>query len=205
MQGVNIYRAHMSTAKTKVASYLQRLIATLRKPFLPERRLYRWGRSLKNIVDDYATVTKDTATSLRQRPFRLLSLVAGVGTFTAMWRKNPDMDSYLEELLAYSNEISQCSELTRNLAAKRYIERLLLLKCHGLLSYVNLGILSFVVERRKIEDCSNYAVSCRHLQPRWWSLPHWIVDVGVWGKWRVMEKEMVNFDVNEESLKDLIS
>ena len=195
----------MSAARTKIASSLQRVTAILRKPFLPERRLYRLGRSLKNIADDYVIVTKDLATNLRQHPLRLLSLVVAGGTFTAMWRKNPDMDSYLEEILTYSNELSQCSELTRNPAAKEYIERLLLSNCHNLLSYVNLGILSLVVERRRSEDCFNYSMACRHLQPRWWSLHHWIVDVGVWGRWRVIEKEMIDFDVNEESLKDLPS
>ena len=187
----------------RVPGVVRGVVNILKKPFQPERRLYRLGRSLKNAVDDYVVVTKDAATSLRKRPLRLLSLVVGVVGTTAMWRKNPRMDSYLEEMHAYCNELTQCSELTTNPVAKAYIERLLLANCHGNLNYVNLGILSLLVERRRNSECSNYNETCRHLQPRWWNYHRSIVDVGVWGKWRVMEKEMAEFDVNEESLRHL--
>ena len=162
-----------------------------------------WLQSLFSCDSDVGE--EDAATSLRKRPLRLLSLVVGVVGTTAMWRKNPKMDTYLEEIHAYCNELTQCSELTTNPVAKAYIERLLLANCHGNLSYINLGILSILVEKRKNDDCSNFNVTCHHLQPRWWAFHHSIVDIGVWGKWRILEREMVNFDVNEDSLRDLLS
>ena len=194
----------MSLARLKMPSLIVRIGNILKKPFLPDRRLYKVGKSLRNAAEDYATVARETAAGLRDSPPRLLTLVVGIGGFTAMWWRNPDMDYYLEEMHAYSNELSQCSELTTNPNAKKYIEHLVLANCQERLLYVSLGVLSLVVERRN-EDCANYNVTCRHLQPRWWTFHTSIVDVGVWGRWRVMEKHMVDFDVNEESLRDLRS
>ena len=54
----------------------------------------------------------------------MLMCLTGCGA-SAMWIKNPEMNGFIEEVLDYSNEISQCSELTRNKAAQNYLQNLI--------------------------------------------------------------------------------
>ena len=166
------------------------------------KRLERWSRPLRNIFTDYVAVATDLVQSAKKKPIKFI-IICTIGTTCAvMWRKIPDMDVYRDEVVQYSNELSQCSELTRNPRSQLYIEKLLLLDCSGSLRYINLGLCSVILERPNYKDCYNFTEVCPHLQPQWWTTHRRLIDVGFWNKWWLLEQNMTDFDVNEDSLSD---
>ena len=165
------------------------------------RTVARLGQPLKEILTDYVEVAKDLIQGARQRPVKAaLYLISGTA-FTITWRKRPDYASYINDVVEYANELSMCSELVRRPSAKQYIDTITRQHSDGYLRYVNLGLVAIILQRSYSPSCSNYHETCKHLQPRVWTLTERVVDVGFWGQWRNLEMEMLDFDVNEEELE----
>ena len=163
------------------------------------KRLERWSGQFKTLARDYAAVFKDVREYAKKKPVRFTALTS-LGTFSVLaWRRNPDMNGFVNEVLQYSNEISSCSELTRNPKAQRVIEGHLLGICNKSLGRVNLGVCSVIVQLPNYKDCSNFAENCPHLMPHWWTVRERILDIGFWGKWWSLEKQMIDYDVNPDS------
>lgn len=154
---------------------------------------------MRSMINDYHEVFKETAISLRRKPPRAVALFLMSTGGAYLWSTNPTHATYYDEILQYSNEISQCSIYTRNEGAQDYVGHVIYLNCNSSLKYINLGFLSIMVELPHSRDCANYLETCKELQPRWWR--YRILDVGVANKWRLLEREMVDFDVNKELLE----
>lgn len=180
------------------ASRLSRLL-TLRPG--TAKRLRKWGHPLRAIFEDYAEVTKDLFGGIRQHPLKTLAYCLIGGFLVAAWRRRPVYDDYINDVLEYANEIAQCRKELRNTHAEGYINRIINLNANGQLRYVSFGVCAVVLQRSYSPQCGNYHQTCKHLQPRWWSVHHRVVDVGGWGRWRRLERSMVDFDVNEELLE----
>ena len=161
------------------------------------------GQPLKVILDDYVAVSKDLASTARQRPLRTLLYLATGGILVTTWKKRPDLDGYINDILEYSNEIGQCSEAIRNSRAQSYIGRIIRLNSDGYLRYINLGLVAIVMERSSAPACKNYHETCKHLQPGMLSAWHRVIDVGLWGHWLQLERNMVDFDVSEDEFRKL--
>ena len=160
----------------------------------------RLGQPLKEILTDYVEVFKDLFVGARQRPFKAATYLISAAAFTVTWKKRPDYASYINDVLDYANELSMCSEIVRRPSAKQYIDTIAKHHADGYLRYINLGLFAVILQRNYSPSCSNYHETCQHLQPRLGRVGERVVDVGFWGQWRNLEKEMVDFDVNEEEL-----
>ena len=180
----------------------RRLVALVRRPSPAMwRRFERWGQPVKTILNDYVDVTKDALSGMWKHPVKALLYALSGGAIVAAWKKRPDFAGYVNDVLEYSNEISQCSTVIRNPHAQAYIERCIHLKSEGYLLYMNFGIFSIILLRKHSPECKNYHETCKHLQPKFWTVYERVVDVGFWGKWHVLEQQMVDFDVNGEQLE----
>ena len=165
----------------------------------------RLGRPLKDILTDYVEVFKDIFVGARKRPLKAALYLISAASFTITWKKRPDYAGYVNDVLDYANELSMCSETVRRPSAKQYIDAIAKQHTDGRLQYVNLGLLAIILRRNFSPYCSNYHETCQHLQPRLWRVGERVVDVGFWGQWRNLEREMIDFDVNEEQLEKSIS
>lgn len=165
-------------------------------------RVSKWGHPLKAILLDYIEVTKDLLVEAKQRPLKTVIYLVTGSLIVTTWRRRPSYESYLKEVMEYSNEMGMCNESLLNPQAKKYIDRVIMLKADGYLRYVNLGLVGIVVRRNYSPNCANYAETCEYLQPRIWRTFERIIDVGVWGRWVQLDKRMVDFDVNEEELNN---
>lgn len=162
------------------------------------KKLESWGRPLKLIFEDYKSVTKDTLLHLKEHPFKSTVYFLGIGSALAAWSQRPDYESYTNAVIKYSNEICQCSELTRKPSAHRHITETIHLQSDSYLQYVNLGVVGIVIKRNYPAEVKIYNETCGHIQPHWWTVFSRIVDIGFWRKWYVLEKKMADFDVNDE-------
>ena len=172
----------------------------LRMTTKADGRLERWSRPLRNAFNDYVYVAKDVGVYIKTHPFKFSIMCVAASALAVLWVKNPDINEYREEILCYSNEISQCSEQTRNPDAHKYITNLINMHCTGLLQHVNLGFLTLVLKRPNYRDCLSYPQRCSYLQPKWWEYHNRILDVGFWGQWWALKKRMIDFDINGNDL-----
>ena len=169
------------------------------------RAVSRLGQPLKNILTDYVEVIKDLVLGARRRPVKAALYLLSATAFTTTWKKRPDYAGYINDVVDYANELSMCSETIRRPSAKRYIDTIARLHSDGYLKYINLGLVAIILRRGYSSSCSNYHETCRHLQPRLWTLPERVVDVGFWGQWQNLEREMLDYDIiNEEELEKSI-
>ncbi len=169
--------------------------------FLKSQQVESWGQPLRVIFLDYLEVGRDVAAGARRRPLKALFYGFLAGLIGASWRRTPDLASFENNVLEYSNELSMCSKPLRNPHAQSYIERLISLKSESHLRYTSLGVCSVVTRRVSVPECCNYHEVCPHLRPRWWTGYNRVVDVGVWGRWLLLERNMLDFDINEEYLE----
>lgn len=169
------------------------------------RTVARMGQPLKSILTDYVEVFKDIFVGARRRPLKAAAYLISATAFTVTWKRRPDYASYINDVLDYANELSMCSEIVRKPSAKQYIDTITKQHADGYLRYINCGLFAIILQRNYSPSCSNYHETCQHLQPRLWRMGERVVDVGFWGRWKNLEKEMINFDVNEEELAKSVS
>ena len=165
------------------------------------RTVARLGQPLKVILTDYAEVAKDIVLGARKRPLKAALYLTFGTAFTTTWRRRPDYASYINDVVDYANELSMCSETVRRPSAKLYIDTIAKQHSDGYLRYVNLGLVAIILRRNYSPLCSNYHETCQHLLPRYWTVLERVVDVGFWGRWRNLDKEMIDFDINDEEFE----
>ena len=161
------------------------------------KRASSWGQPLKNIITDYVEVSKDIATGLKKSPVKSsLWLVLG-GFITAFYKKCPNLSCYRSDVIEYCNELGLCAEGARSGQAKSYVDRVSTLLHDDQVQYVSLGVVAIVMQRPSSPRCKNYHETCPHLRPRIWRLHDRVLDIGVWNQWVYLERNMLNFDINE--------
>lgn len=160
-------------------------------------RASKWGQPLKSILVDYIEVSKDVLRDLKSNPAKAITISAIGSTIIAFVKKCPDLNSYKHEVIEYSNELGLCAEVNRNHKTKLYIDEVssLLGDCH--VEHWNLGVCSLILQTPCSSKCQNYHEVCEYLQPRKWMLYHKIIDIGMWNRWLILTRRMVDFDVNE--------
>ena len=159
-----------------------------------------WGQPLRNIIMDYLDVSKDLFKDMRSSPVKSTLLLSLSGLGIVCYAKCPTLTDYHSEIIEYSNEIGLCAESTRNKRCKMHVDSMSTMLVDGYLEYMNFGLFSVILQRPNSSKCYNYHEVCTHLQPRLWTLPDRVVDVGVLGQWRILNKTMKDFDVNQDEL-----
>ena len=165
-------------------------------------RMERWGQPLRVIAQDYVEVVKDAYKDAKARPFKTLVYALIGGCFVGTWKTRPDADSYLDCLLEHCNEFHLCSRVVRNTQTHAYLEDIVTKLSRDEIQYKNFGFFTVVLEREHTPVCKNYHVACKYLRMRWWTRWARVVDVGVWGRWRALNRAIVDYDVNEDELAD---
>ena len=165
------------------------------------KRLARWGQPVRVIVQDYVDVARDAFGGMKSHPIRTALQFALAGGVVATWVTRPDVTSYRDCVLSYSNDLFQCSAAVRNPHTHDYVTTIADRLSRDLFFCVNLGLLAVIVEREGGARCKNYHVTCRHVRARWWSVWGRVVDVGVWGRWWKLAEKVRDLDVNEEELQ----
>ena len=154
------------------------------------------GTPLINVYRDYKDVFTGLAKGSYDRPSRPILLGIITGAIGYIWYQNPDEKSFNTELQQCSNALSLLSKLTRNPSSELHVDRLLLLRNEDLLSYVSFGLFSFIIRQNTNNICTNYGYTCQHLQPGFWTYFDRIEDVGLFNKWFILDRKMIDYDVN---------
>lgn len=195
------WKSNMAAGVRSFLRRVNRINDTLLPQFenLKQRKL---GRSAYNVYFDYKTVFKESIIYVKRKPFKSALSFAGVGTVCYVYDKNPDEQSFTDTLMESANKLLQLSDLIRNPTSCSSVQRVLKLHSEGRLRRQSLGLFSIVLEQPLSASCDLYENHCTYVQPRWSSLWSRVVDVGMMGHWFMLERSMVDYDVNEEELLD---
>ena len=161
------------------------------------------GQPVKAILVDYAHVFKDLFTSARSHPLKATAYISVGSLLVAAVKKRPDYTQYLNDVLTYGNELSMCSDMVRNPTAVNYIDDIIKHHYDRSLTYINLGVVALIMRNPHSAQCSNFRETCSSLQPRLWTCGERVMDVGVWGRWLLLDTNLKDFDVNTEQLSHL--
>ncbi|XP_037673893.1 mitochondrial import inner membrane translocase subunit Tim29 [Choloepus didactylus] len=163
-------------------------------------RLGTWARTL---LQDYAEACRDAAAAARARPGRAAVYLGLLGGAAASCALAPSEAAFEEALLDASGTLLLLAPATRNRDAEAHVQRLLWLRGRGRLRHLHLVLGSLVYEAPVDAQASLYQARCRYLQPRWADFPGRILDVGLGGRWWVLEARMRDCDVNDEEFVHL--
>ena len=159
-----------------------------------------WGQALRNIMLDYVEVSRDIFKDMKKSPVKSVIYLGLGGAGILLCARSPTLTDYHSEIVEYSNEIGLCAQATRNPVCKAHVDRMSTLLVDGYLLCISFGLFSLILLRPSSSHCCNYHQVCPHVQPRLWTLPDRVVDVGVMGHWLVLRKTMKDFDVNLSEL-----
>ena len=166
---------------------------------LKQRKL---GKKAYTVFVDYKTVFKEFYRHSKEKPLRSLSTLATLLGLYYVYDKNPDAESYHDAVLGCANELLQLSHLIRNPSSDKYVQQILEFQNQRRLRVQSLGLLSVVWVSEFGPHCDLYEKHCPYVQPRWFTLPQRIIDVGFHGRWFFLDKAMKDYDVNEAELAD---
>lgn len=164
-----------------------------------------WGRvgklvikPMKNAVNDYIQTFQSCVEYMKNKPYRFTAICGATTVSIASLFNNPDSNSYYEEVIKYSTEVSQCSQLTRNEDCYTYVTDILHKYCTSSLTMVNVGLLSAVFPSPRLNGCCTYSQQCNYLLPTYKERVVKLMDIGFWGKWWILPKKMVDYDIKDD-------
>lgn len=163
-----------------------------------------WNGSKNRVTSialDYRDVAYEVADKAQKRPFRAVVWSTGIlATFLA-FRTRPDKQEYVDSLLRGANEIALVAEGSRSKRAVDALQERRLAINTGKLRVVDLLFLSIVLSHpTQSEGCELYSGQCKLVRPPLLSFQDYILDVGVFGRWLVLERRLEHYDVNDDDL-----
>ena len=173
------------------------------RALFPTVESLKQGRLSKgfDIVRDYKQTFIDTFKYAKRKPFLASVQLTTLGFTIFASKLNPNMESYHEQLLDASNKHSLVSDLIRNKVSSERLKCLMKYRSEDRLKISNFLIMSIVTLQMYPDGFDSYDRHCNTLHSRWLHLRDWksrIVDYGFLNRWYMLEKMMMNYDVNDD-------
>ncbi|CAL8110630.1 unnamed protein product [Orchesella dallaii] len=150
----------------------------------------------KNLYVDYKEVAVDTYKDAQAKPIKATFYLSMAGGIIYMQFTNPKQFQYVSELTKYDTEVSILSPDIRNPYAERYCHDLLKLRMKGELRFQSFELFSIVWKHDADKHMGLYEAKCNYLKPLWSEVKNRFVDIGIFGKFWMLERNMLDYDVN---------
>lgn len=156
----------------------------------------KWVKYWNHLGRDYKDVAISVKTEAKQKPFKTVSYVTGLGFLYFCNTHNPNLQSFRANFLQCANELSLINETLVNpqsLNHIKYIE-----ECYNqkLVRHFNLGIASIIWIDNYSYECDLYQSNCKYLKVPYSKFMERIIDVGFCNIWWVTSRKMLDYDVN---------
>ncbi|XP_065342357.1 mitochondrial import inner membrane translocase subunit Tim29 [Cloeon dipterum] len=194
--------------KAKVVSFGARMKESFTYK-LPEKYKNTWrGRVLTywlNLLKDYKEASLDILRDIRDKPLKA-SVYGGLfGSAYFCAKRNPDQVSYRHHLLEAQNDVAFTCASIQNKNAVAYLSHLEELHNQGIIRYYSFGVVSIMWFDNYSKSLGLYEARCDYLKPSYLDIAKSrIVDVGFLNKWWFLNRNMIDFDVNDEEWSDQI-
>uniref|UniRef100_A0A0K8SP00 Mitochondrial import inner membrane translocase subunit Tim29 n=1 Tax=Lygus hesperus TaxID=30085 RepID=A0A0K8SP00_LYGHE len=186
-----------------VSAYYERVSNAFK---LPERFkgtfVERWAEYWQAVSKDYKDVLVDAVKDVRDKPAKgaLLATLFGVSYYCA--KRNPDEASFRDTLLTCSNDFIFVGPPIRNPETTRHLSTLEQYYNEGVIQRFSFGVFSIMWVDNYRDSVGAYKATCQYLTPEWLKFRKRIVDVGFLNRWWILEKKMVDCDINPEEWKE---
>jgi len=170
---------------------------------LPQRfkggRIEKFTDYMKIVINDYKQVGIDVIQDARDKPFKAC-VIGSIGCFFIyLLKTNPNENDFIHQLTSSHNNLSEISETIRNDSSYDHVMHLSQLVNEGVLRRFSIGFMSFLYFADYNTNCALYEAQCKYVRPKLISYPtERMVDVGIAGKWMILDRKMIDYDINED-------
>ena len=154
------------------------------------------GQYFANISNDYKTVAVEAVQDARQHPFKTSAYFASLSVAAYFMKTNPTKHQFESQLTERANDVAVVGELIRNPNSDKHIRHLVCCANAGQLRRTTFGVFSVMWIDNYDKAVDIYEARCKLLKVGWFELPERIIDIGVLGHWRWLEKAMTDYDIN---------
>ena len=175
----------------------------LNQKLFPQFESLKQGRLAKafDLYRDYKQAFIDVFKHIKEKPVKsgVQATLLGLASYSNI--HNPDLDSYKETLFSASNEHSLISDLIRNKQSIKKVKWLMKLYSEDRLIRYNLVVCSVILQKKHSTYNDSVEKHCSTIDSRWVYFEDWkerFVDIGYLGRWYLMDKIMIDYDINED-------
>lgn len=156
------------------------------------------GKYFLNIYKDYETVAVETWADMRAHKIKsaaYLSLLSASGYLIAT---NPSETAFYQQCTENTNELLQVGDSIRNSLSDTHMQNISRWRNQGRLRRFTFAVFSVMWVDNFDASIDLYEAQCKQLKVGWLNWRDKIVDVGVGGRWRGLDRCMVDYDINPE-------
>ncbi|XP_055635104.1 mitochondrial import inner membrane translocase subunit Tim29 [Toxorhynchites rutilus septentrionalis] len=193
-------RRNLEALKAKQSSLQSRLDAITFPEKYKGTIWEKWAIYWKNLIIDYKEMIKDTAKTMRDRPVRSGIYLTLLGSSYYCCVNNPSETDFVERFRQYRNDLSMVHPSCQNQETANHI--LFLQRCYneGIVRRISIGVVSFIWLDNYDRGVAIYKAICPYLKPRFVTFHERVIDVGFNNEWLILNKKMVDYDINKENL-----
>lgn len=168
---------------------------------IPDRirngRLKRVFDFYANVFDDYYHVAQDVIQDAKDFPRKAVIVGASLSTLFFAYKTNPSHNDFNDQLNQANVELGLVDPVIRNESSYQHVHSLNDVRNQRILRHFNLLFISFMWAQDYPSNCGLYNSQCQYLQPSYLSyITDRIVDVGLFGRWRILDYKLRGYDVN---------
>eukprot|EP00112_Aurelia_sp_Birch-Aquarium-sp1_P011994 Seg2517.5 transcript_id=Seg2517.5/GoldUCD/mRNA.D3Y31 product="Mitochondrial import inner membrane translocase subunit Tim29" protein_id=Seg2517.5/GoldUCD/D3Y31 len=177
-----------------------RQVKKVNQALFPQFESLKQGRLAKvyYLVKDYKAVGASAIEYARKRPIKVILQLSTLGLGSYSYTKNPNLQSYEDNLKASAHQLLQVSSLIRNKNSESYVNELMESLDQNRLTWRSFGIFSVLLKNEFSQEYDSVNKNCYYVQPRWLNIYDRIVDIGFLDRWFLLEKAMEDYDINDE-------
>ena len=165
------------------------------------------------VLTDYQTVAKETLVQMKKQPIKTSIYAVLAGSIVVCYKKNPHYQNYIEARRSYANDMLMCVT-GYNKKSEFYLNSLNKLEYCNRLEYRSFLIFSLIMDQSFCASESTYEKQCTQLNnPSKWNVFNYtnkfvkflsrIVDVGFFDNWYFLNKNLVDYDVDDSEWSNL--
>ena len=163
---------------------------------------------VKLVANDYRQVSIDIVKESDKKPFKALAYGLAFTFAGILYKTNPTFLDYQDDRKLYMNELIMCDSI-RNRKSQWYLDQLNQLDNFDRLEYRSYVLFSLILNTGANDGVAVYERNCEQLNnPGKFNVFNYyhkfirflskIVDIGYLRQWHYLEKNFIDYDVNEE-------
>lgn len=198
-QFVQSYTTNSSLIKTKYND-----IQTKMNNFeVPERFkktvVEKWMLYWKGLLTDYRDVFLDVGKQIREKPIRA-SIYGAIGSSAVYsFKHNPSEADFIQQLRSHNAKLVLVDPACQNPISSQYLTFLERCYNEGIVRRLSVGIFSLIWLDNFDRALGLYKATCSFTKPDLLTWHHRIIDVGFMDKWWKIDKQMIDYDINNDN------
>ena len=154
------------------------------------------------MADDYKAVAQETFQDITSGSIKAAVYLSGLVTLGLLHKANPTERDLESVLMESAHDLSLVGSSIRSREADEFVDKLCSARRDGNLHHTNLGIFSLVWISEHRDELDLYRAKCKHTNLPWYQWHEKVVDIGILGKFMILNRLMKDYDVNTNEWKE---